>query len=1106
MASSSSSPGNWRYNVFTSFHGPDVRQTLLTHLRKQFSSNGITMFDDQGMERGHTIDSSLKEAIGESRIAIVLLTNNYASSSWCLDELLEILDCQKKIGQIVMTVFYGVDPSDVRKQNGEFGRVFDETCARKSEEQKEKWSKALNYVGNIAGEHFQNWDDEAKKIEKIARDVSLKLNFTPCKDFDGKIGLDNHVREMESLLDLDNLGVKIVGISGPAGIGKSTIARALYSRHSGKFHNRCYVDKLWENYKIGHDEYPFKLRLHEEFFSKVLKQNGMEISHLGLIKERLQYQKVLIILDDVESVAQVDALAHDISWFGPGSRVIVVTENKNILKQHGINVIYKVGFPSEREALMIFCLYAFKRTSPPDGFMDLASEVVEICDNLPLALCVLGSSLRASSHGEWNDELRRFKSSLDGRIESVLKVGYESLHEEDGLLFRFIAVFFNYKRVDDVTSTFRNTDVLDVRLGLKNLVDRCLIHIDCGTVVMHNLLQVMGKKVNSNEELSKRKILEDPDDVCDVLKEANGTGSVLGVSLNIAKVNRLNISEKAFIRMYKLHILKVKGWKYGGDRQLYVPENMEFPCSLRLLDWESYPRKSFQFYPKNLVILNMNNSKLERLWEETQELPNLKEMDLSWSSCLMELPDLSKAKNLKTLYVNGCKALVEIPSSVVNLPKLYDLLMYKCKSLQVIPTLINLESIKYFYIDNCPRLRIFPEMPTNIMNLSIKTTGVEELPVSFRHCSHLTKVEISENENLKNFSTHLPTSVTELNFRDSQIERIADCIKGLHNLKILNISDCKRLESLPELPHSLRELFASNCESLKRVSVPLTIPEADLYFGSCFRLGRQAKRAIIQRLCFKGFTLLPEIEVPEEFDYRGRGTKVTIPRSDFNRYKDSIGNRARGDSSTVGPSDFNIVQVCLVVPTLWLDQDWSCKFSGNSVKYMFFITTFLPKVTFINRKHILIFVISLPLMDPSEVSKEIVLEFKCRSNYCKDDNKLFECGVKILTDEPEGIRCWGSGEEDWQTRLYDEESDKEDNRNLNCLTLEDHEYESVSVNQEDFLGTVTKTSAFTAYEEVLYMTLFLKSACLPFPDQHNHCDRPEGSRKRKYTVRATKHM
>lgn len=115
------------------------------------------MFDDQGIERSQTIAYALTQAIKESRIAIVVLSKNYASSSWCLNELVEILECKKDMGQIVMTVFYGVDPSDVRKQTGEFGIAFNETCAHKTEEERRRWSQALNDVGNIAGEHLLNW-------------------------------------------------------------------------------------------------------------------------------------------------------------------------------------------------------------------------------------------------------------------------------------------------------------------------------------------------------------------------------------------------------------------------------------------------------------------------------------------------------------------------------------------------------------------------------------------------------------------------------------------------------------------------------------------------------------------------------------------------------------------------------------------------------------------------------------------------------------------------------------------------------------------------------------------------------------------------------------
>ncbi|CAL9223942.1 unnamed protein product, partial [Arabidopsis halleri] len=189
-----------RYHVFPSFHGPDVRRTFLSHLHKHFESKVITVFKDQEIERGQTIGPELKQAIRESRISIVVLSKKYASSSWCLDELVEILKCKEDQEQIVMTIFYDVNPSDVRKQTGNFGSAFKKTCKGKSEEVKQRWCKALTDVANIKGEHSLNWEDEAKMIERIATDVSTKLNVTPSKDFDGMVGMEAHLRKVNSYL------------------------------------------------------------------------------------------------------------------------------------------------------------------------------------------------------------------------------------------------------------------------------------------------------------------------------------------------------------------------------------------------------------------------------------------------------------------------------------------------------------------------------------------------------------------------------------------------------------------------------------------------------------------------------------------------------------------------------------------------------------------------------------------------------------------------------------------------------------------------------------------------------------------------------------------
>ncbi|KAG7658590.1 AAA+ ATPase domain [Arabidopsis suecica] len=420
---SSPSPCTWRYMTFTSFHGPDVRNTFLSHLRKQFNTNGITMFDDKRMERSQTLAPTLKQAIRESKIYIVLLSKNYASSSWCLDELLEILNCKEKRGQRVMTIFYGVNPSDVRKQTGEFGIAFNETCARKTEEERTKWSHALTCVGNITGVHVQDRDDEANMIEKIATDVSEKLNATESKDFDDIVGLKAHLTEIESLLYVDYDKVKIVGISGPAGIGKSTIARALHSLLSSSFNLSCFMENLISESNPGSSlEYSSKLSLQEQLLSQVLNLKDFRIRHLGAIQEWLHDQRVLIILDDVTSLEQLEVLAN-MKWFGPGSRIIVITEDKDILVQHGIKDVYHVGFPSDADALKIFCLSAFGQASPPDGSVKLheCEMVVKYCGSLPLNLHVLGLAFRGRSDDECNLGLLGFLClSLSEKSQTLL--------------------------------------------------------------------------------------------------------------------------------------------------------------------------------------------------------------------------------------------------------------------------------------------------------------------------------------------------------------------------------------------------------------------------------------------------------------------------------------------------------------------------------------------------------------------------------------------------------------------------------------------------------------------------------------------------------------
>ncbi|KAL9831195.1 putative TIR domain, AAA+ ATPase domain, P-loop containing nucleoside triphosphate hydrolase [Arabidopsis thaliana] len=501
----------------------DVRRTFLSHIMESFRRKGIDTFIDNNIERGKSIGPELKEAIKGSKIAIVLLSRKYASSSWCLDELAEIMICREVLGQIVMTIFYEVDPTDVKKQTGEFGKAFTKTCRGKPKEQVERWRKALEDVATIAGEHSRNWRNEADMIEKIATDVSNMLNScTPSRDFDGLVGMRAHMDKMEHLLRLDLDEVRMIGIWGTPGIGKTTIAACMFDRFSSRFPFAAIMTDIRECYpRLCLNERNAQLKLQDQMLSQIFNQKDIKISHLGVAQERLKDKKVFIVLDEVDHLGQLDALAKETRWFGPGSRIIITTEDQGILKAHGINHVYKVEYPSNDEAFQIFCMNAFGQKQPCEGFCDLAWEVKALAGELPLGLKVLGSALRGMSKPEWERTLPRLKTSLDGKIGSVIQFSYDALCDEDKYLFLYIACLFNDESTTKVKELLGK--FLDVRQGLHVLAQKSLISFYGERIHMHTLLEQFGRETSCKQFVHhgyrKHQLLVGERDICEVLDD-----------------------------------------------------------------------------------------------------------------------------------------------------------------------------------------------------------------------------------------------------------------------------------------------------------------------------------------------------------------------------------------------------------------------------------------------------------------------------------------------------------------------------------------------------------------------------------------------------------
>ncbi|KAK4707258.1 hypothetical protein R3W88_033179 [Solanum pinnatisectum] len=183
MASSSSSASDpqyyprWKYDVFLSFSGADTQRTFTGHLYEGLKNRGIFTFQDDNMtENDDSISKELLKAIEESQVAIIVLSKNYATSKWCLNELMKIMECKaEENGQTVIPVFYDVDPSHVRYQSESFEEAFTKHESR----------------------------IESECIRKLVDDVSSKSCKTSSSYLHDIVGIDTHLEKVTPLLEME---------------------------------------------------------------------------------------------------------------------------------------------------------------------------------------------------------------------------------------------------------------------------------------------------------------------------------------------------------------------------------------------------------------------------------------------------------------------------------------------------------------------------------------------------------------------------------------------------------------------------------------------------------------------------------------------------------------------------------------------------------------------------------------------------------------------------------------------------------------------------------------------------------------------------------------
>ncbi|XP_023897250.1 TMV resistance protein N [Quercus suber] len=802
----------WKFDVFLSFRGEDTLYSFKDRLYDALKQKDIFTFKDDGkLEKGKSISLERLKAIEESRFVIVIFSKNYASSTWCLDELVKVTRWMKETGMTILPVFYNVDPSDVREQTGTFAKAFleHEEHFKENKEKVQTWRAALREVANLAGWHLQN-ETETKFIQNIVRLILNKLSDTFLVDTNGLVGINLRVEKLKSHLAMESNDVRIIGICGTGGMGKTTLARVVYGMISNQFEASCFIANVREVFK----KYGL-LWLQQTLLNELLMHNDMNVQGVDcgvLIKNRLCHKKIFLILDDVNELDQLNKLVGGHDWFGPGSRIIITTRDVHLLTTRKVDGIYEIEGLNYDEAFQLFNLKAFGKEHPTKDYLELSQAFIHYASGLPLAIEVFGSFLFKRRIDEWQSALDRLEKFPERKILNVLKISYDGLQETEKEIFLDIACFFNHMSRDFIIEIVDHLELLP-KIELRVLNEKSLIKFHDKQLWMHDLLQQMGRDIVRHEcskDPGKRSRLWVYKDIDDVLTKNMGTEAVQSIVLELSEPKKVYWDREAFSKMKCLKLLQI-------HRVQLMHDPKHLPNSLRFLDWSEYPSKSLpsSFQSNELVKLRLNCSNIERLWKGTKSFERLKFIELNNSLKLIETPDITEVPVLEKLILEDCIKLCEIHPSVGVHERLTLLNLKGCKSLKILPNKFEMKSLDILILSGCLKLKRIPEFAKNmgcVSGLYLDGIAITKLPTSIGNLTRLTSLSVRDCENLISLPLTLFNMESLVNINFSGCSKLCKLLE--------NLGTTESVEELDVGGSAIRMMHSSNAffQTLKKLA------------------------------------------------------------------------------------------------------------------------------------------------------------------------------------------------------------------------------------------------------------------------------------------------
>ncbi|CAI0473746.1 unnamed protein product [Linum tenue] len=863
--SSSSSSNNPRpplpiseYEVFLSFRGPDVRQTFADHLYSCFARSKIRTFrDEEELRKGEVIAPSLVRAIKESKIHIPIFTENYAASKWCLQELAQMVRCWKeRKGHIILPIFYFVDPRDVRHQIGPYWEAFEQHSLKHDLETTREWRESLQEVGKMKGWHITKSSGEGAMIDQIFTEVELRLRTShTLLVTDQLVGVNFHVQEVMRLLTQEFADERMVGIYGMGGLGKTTIAKAVYNKVNMHFDRCCFIENIRQ---ILSENGGVEI-LQNKIISSILK-NDREIKDTGdrihQIKNRVCKHKILIVLDDVDGMFQFEEILGNIGNFSSESRFIVTTRDRRVLEFLQVYKSYELKEMSRDHSLQLFSKHAFRMDYPPEDYVNLSDEFVQVAAGLPLALKVIGSLLFQTNLIFWEQKLAELKEIPAAKVQERLKISFNELTYNEKQIFLDIACFFVGVNKESPIFMWSDCDFYPGS-AIRTLVLRSLIRInEKDEFWMHDHIRDLGRAIVREENFrnpGKRSRVWSNKDALNMLESGEVCVTLVCIFVVISpayfplfgNADYDELTEMDLEQLTGLRYLEVRCGSLTGDFTEVLP-NIRW---LRLHDCDSIPT---DMDLEKLIVLDMKDCPVKdswRSWNSIKVAHNYKLKVANLVDCdKLEKPpsSLSRCESLELLDYSGCMSMqgelelerlknlrvlrlcrteitkLKVGGDIGMLPHLKEIDFRFTRLTEVPPGISKLHSLEILDVTACRRSDI--ESPVCLMEMlppNLKRLAIVSFTLSTQLPPLLTHLEVGHSMQLERLSNNLASlskNLTELRLYVVGIFEIHG-LGELTALETLDIDDAPNLRTLDGLQRLvlLKELSVRECHSLGKL-------------------------------------------------------------------------------------------------------------------------------------------------------------------------------------------------------------------------------------------------------------------------------------------------